>query len=158
MADFTTTGVVNRAWDDALLQAADANIDGAYATAHALPAGFGDCVLLEVEVRVTSIDVIQTNWATSGPRAQLVDASGNAQDVGFSGRWVLQSEAANALQVTATIFPDQMQFWRAAEKLRVSFPEIDSDATPTADVNVYAKVRRIRPNAEESPMLPLTLD
>lgn len=142
--------VIDRAFEEALIEAIESNVNGDYATSHALPSGFGDCALLEASVTVTSIATIEVAFATSGPTFQLLDAAGNPQDILFNTEWIRR--AADA--VAARAGPDQVQFWREADQLRVTWPEIDINATPTADVRIAVKVRRLRPeisrSAEES--------
>lgn len=143
------TQVVDRAFNEASIRWAVANIDGDQALYLGLPSGFGDCALLEVSANVTAIDVIQALYESSGPMFGIFDGDTTAipVDSQFCGRWQLHVSGANNLGVAAHASPDQVQWWREQEVLRIQFPEIDTDATPTADLTVIAKVRRLRGGA-----------
>jgi len=142
------TRVVDRAFDEAILNGAVSNIDGDVNAEFELPAGFGDCALMEASAVVTSIATLVALTNLAGPTFRLLDGpSGNIVDVAFTRRWNLML----ADSVSCRAGPDQVQFWREQETLRVSFPEIDSNAVPTADLNVAVKVRRLRPLLNDAP-------
>lgn len=136
------TQVVDRAYDDASLRWAVANIDNDQALYLGLPVGFGDCALMEVSVQVNAIATILADTTTFGPSAGLFDDATTAVpvDVQFSDKWTLMYSDT----VHCRIGPDQVQFWKESEVLRVSFEEIDTNATPTGDLTVIAKVKRLR--------------
>lgn len=140
------TRVVDRAFDEACIEWNINNIDGDVASTFDLPAGFGDCALMECSIEVNTIATLQTAFDTSGVWFQLL-SGGVAQDVGFCGRWQLRE----ADRVCAWAAPDQVQFWKENEALLVGFPEIDTNASPTADMAVFAKVRRLRPLLQGDP-------
>lgn len=146
MAVFTR--VVDRAFEEAILNGAVSNVDGDVDAEFQLPAGFGDCALLEASAVVTSIATLVALTNLSGPCFRLLDApAGNIVDVAFEGKWTLFKAGA----VVCRASPDQVQFWREQETLRVSFPEIDSNVSPTADLDVVVKVRRLRPMLQGDP-------
>lgn len=150
MTIVAATQVVDRAFQEASIRWAVANIDGTQALYLGLPSGFGDCALLEVSAQVNAIDVIATDFEVNGAAFGLFDgdATGIPIDSQFSARWVKIIGTANDLAVHLQAAPDQVQWWREQEVLRITFAEIDTDATPTADLTVIAKVRRLRVGRE----------
>lgn len=143
------TQVHDRAFEEACLRWAVANIDGVQSIYLSLPAGFGDCALLECSAQVSTIATMMTNPTLSGPAFGLFDSEGTAipVDVQFSEKWILV--LADGLHARAA--PDQVQFWQENEMLRILFAEVDTNATPTGDLTVLAKVRRLRPTLTRTP-------
>lgn len=133
-----------------MLRGTVANLDGVNLLDFTLPAGFGDCLLLEVLVYVDAIDVLGAAGDSEGPRVTLYDAAG-AADRDFIGvpRWTTIDDTANALAIGAHAVPDEIVFWKAEEALRVYTGELDTDATPTADMIVYCRVQRLRTSGTE---------
>lgn len=131
--------------DQVILRGTVANLDGVNLLDFTLPEGFGDCLLLEVLVYVDAIDVLGAAGDNEGPRVTLYDAAG-AADRDFVGvpRWTLLDDTANALAIGAHAVPDEIVYWKENERLRIYSGEIDTDATPTADMIVMARVQRTR--------------
>lgn len=146
-----TFAVLDRAFDEASLYGTKVNLDGDQDDDWGPPAGFGDCALLEVYVEVQSIATLQSSFFTeAGPSAQLWEVGlVRGVEVGMSDFWKING--ATNQTVSARISPDQVQFWREGERLRIRFREIDENATPTADLFVWVKVRRLRPLLSRTP-------
>lgn len=138
--------VVDRAFDETLLVAGVVNIDGDYSDTFALPAGFGDCALLEAYVAVTSIATILASATEYGPTVTMVSPAGAVQDLPFQDNWVRRLTDG----VGCRLGPDQVQFWREHDLLQLNFEEIDTNATAAADLGFYVKVRRLRPELNRS--------
>lgn len=119
----------------------ESNVDGDQALTFTLPPGFGDCALMECSASVATIATVVANPELLGVTFQLTSPEDVPQDIVFNGRWV--KRRVDQLSVWAA--PDQVQFWREHEELKMLFAEIDTNATPTADVVVYIKVKRLRP-------------
>lgn len=90
---------------------------------------------------VTTIATILAAATEYGPILTLLSVGSTVADLPFCGKW--QRRLTDGVQ--AWLSPDQVQFWKEGEVLQVVFEEIDTNATPTADLGVYVKVRRLRP-------------
>lgn len=123
-----------------LVDTSISNIGVPVASSLALPSGWGDSLLLDAHVLVNQIATMMTNPELSGVSIRIVDAQGSSADYLGTGRW--HQTATDVLQ--ATIDPDQVRYLRGDEQIRVEFAEVDVNATPTADVFVFIRVRRIR--------------
>lgn len=122
-----------------------ANVDNDDTLRDGLPPGFGDCVITEVFVTVKDAATLAAGYESEGPMVQVEISSGVVDFVGTS-RWVqvVGTTAATQGGVAAHIRPDEPVFWHEGEELRVDYPEIDTNATPTADVTILVRVQRLR--------------
>lgn len=116
------------------------NLGAPVASSLALPAGWGDSLLLDCHVIVNSIATMMTAPETSGVCIRIVDSQGASADYMGCARW--HQTATDVLQ--ATIDPDQVRYLRGDEQIRVEFAEVDTNASATADCFVFIRVRRIR--------------
>lgn len=124
-----------------LQDTASINIDGDQTWFQELPADFGDCLLLEVDVFIFGIATILASWQTFGPIVYLDLPGLKVDPVGISP-WV--AHLANG--VAAHVQPDTPVLWKQSEALIVRFEEIDTNAAPGADLEIYARVQRLRYN------------
>lgn len=139
----------DRAANQSVLSADDTNVDGALNTIISLPVGFGDVLVLNAQVQAVNIATLFT-IADQGVHWQLLDsAAGLARDFLGSSPWLKKG----ALALTSYIDPDQLVVWRETEQLQLQADEIDTNATPTADVVVLIRVRRLR---QDPPVLERT--
>lgn len=144
--------------DQVILRGTAANLDNANLLDFTLPAGFGDCLLLEAYVYVDAIDVLGAAGDNEGVRVTLYDSAGATdRDIVDCPRWTLIDDTANALAIMAHAIPDEIIFWRENERLRLYTGEIDTDATPTADLIVWVRVQQLRgPTSIEDAQFVLT--
>lgn len=117
------------------------DIDGDQAKALTLPSGFGDCAILHVGVWVAAVATMRANPEIAGPSLILLTpgATANLDPVG-EARWVQFSATA----VQASVEPYRPVYWQQQEELGMYFAEVDTNATPTADLRVFIRVRRLR--------------
>lgn len=137
-----------------------ANVLGAaLSESFSLPPGLGDVALLNLEIRGHAIDVVSTGvtpvrgvraFILSGDQAAVVD------NVGVTP-WILTQDGANALEIGAYLDPDALVLWRQNELLSITSPEMDTDATPTGDFQIFAKCVRVRPIEAPAGQGPLQL-
>jgi len=134
--------------DEVILFGAVADALGAALSENfALPPGLGDVALMNLEIRGHAIDVVSTGVTpVRGVRAFILssDASAIVDNVGVEP-WYLTQDAANALELGCYMDPDALVLWRQNELLSLTSPEMDTDATPTGDIQVFAKCVRVRP-------------
>lgn len=113
-----------------------------------LPAGFGDCALMSVHAIVQTVDVgpVAAPTVPNGVRFMItnVDGSTYADPVGCAP-WYRCFDGTNSVLYQAVVDPDALVLWKQGERLTMNAPELDSDATPTGDLVVIAKVVRVRP-------------
>lgn len=119
------------------------NLDGDRADGLALPVGFGDCILRDVQVRVSDITTLVTLSDVHGCGLVLVDANGEFKAPVGVEFWKQVYGGATTKQVQA-FFPVRDIIWYSGEHLRILFEEIDSNASPTADLAVICRAIRIR--------------
>jgi len=119
-----------------------------------LPAGLGDVAIMSLHAIAQTVDVGPAAASTvpRGLRFMVTSSDGStyADPVG-SAAWYLCFDNANSLLYQAVVDPDALVLWRQAERLTMNSPELDSDATPTGDLLVIAKVVRVRPIEEQAP-------
>lgn len=145
----TQLTIASERWlDEVVLQAlvADA-VTGAVNELFSLPAGFGDCAIMSAHFRATSVDVGPAAAASvpRGVRAMVISQDGSSVvDTVGTSPWYLTFDTATALQYQAELDPGALVLWRQGELLSVASPEMDSDATPTGDLQAYVKVVRVR--------------
>ena len=124
------------------LSATEANVAGAdYSSSTTLPTGFGDCMLLECGLVVTGAGAA-IDPANKGILMWLDDATALVRDVLGVGQLYVITASIDA----AWIKPDMARFWRADERLNISFPDLET-ATNTGDVEVFALVRQLSATA-----------
>jgi len=143
----TTAGIVSERYaEEVTLSSAQANLDNADNDwTISLPAGFGDCLILEASYRVTSIETFAaTNVGLElGIEGSIVDASGVQQDFLGSGRG--STIGINAARgVAVDLKPDQPVRWNQSENLFLRLGEIDVGASDLSDAYVMIRVRRLR--------------
>lgn len=116
-----------------------ANVDGDVNVLNAMPAGFGDCLVEDVMVLVNGIATVVADPFNLGVRAVAWDGI-NIVDHGGTARWVQVS----ATSVTARVWPEQPFLLRSGDSLIVSYSEVDTNASPTGDLTITVKARRLR--------------
>lgn len=105
-----------------------------------LPAGFGPCLIEELNVRETNIDVIRTTVETYGVTVFVRDPSGAVVDVIGTEFWKRTDVGANALGAETHLKPRNPVFWQQHESLMLVTANPDSDATPTGVLAVRVRV------------------
>lgn len=128
----------SRAADQYWLRASENDVVAAdYVSNSALPAGFGDCLLLEVGIVLSGISTI-VDPANKGYLCWLQDVSGAIQDiVGVGQMYACGAAAANGM-----ILPSQIRFWKRNENIGIQVPDVES-AGPTGDIQLFCLVRRL---------------
>lgn len=129
MADVQLSVRSEREADVAVLFGESTNVDGNQANTLVLPAGFGDCWILRAAVYVKAIATMMSNPTLQGPGLWLV-SSGVFSEFLAGPYW--GQTFPNVLATTWE--PEQARLWRDGEKLQVEYTEVDTDASPTADV------------------------
>lgn len=123
-----------------VLQGVTADANGDQNIAYSLPTGFGDCLLLECFVQITQVATLMANPQINGPQITIVVESVQNNDFVGTAYWVM----VGALAMSCHIKPDQPVVWKSQECLALVFAEVDTNASPTADIRVLARVRRLR--------------
>lgn len=114
-----------------------------------LPAGFGDVLLLEVQVlyaNLTGALVADAALVYSGAEVEIGRAVDGAAVAAVGASRFVRSSAgsvAATFRFAADIKPDQAVLWRQQELMVVRSPFLEA-ATSTGDVTAYARVRRLR--------------
>lgn len=138
MALSALTILSTRAADQVWLVATEVNILGAdYASTTTLPAGFGDCIILELAMVGTGLGAI-ADPANKGMLWWLDDTASVVQDV----LAVSQLYAFSAAGVASVAQPDQARYWKSHERLNISMPDLET-ATTTGDIAIRVLVRRL---------------
>lgn len=117
-----------------------ANIDGDIATGINMPASFGDCLLLDAMVTVSNIATMRAAPMDAGVRLTIQTPAGTIIDYIGVARW----HQVGATRLCAYFDPMQIRYIRAEEQIAIFFEEVDTNATPTADLAIHLRVRRIR--------------
>lgn len=140
----------DRALEQAILVASDANVDGDQDVAHGLPDGFGDCLILEWMVLASVIATVRASPEIAGPVLYLVpETDTGVVDMLGGGRWIQH----RATRLAAHGFPEQAVFMRARDRVDIVFAEVDTNVTPTADMEYFLRVRRLR---QQGPQMPVS--
>lgn len=129
-----------------VLKASFANMDGDQVNDVTLPTNFGDCVLDWVYLECSQILTMVANPELLGPMVSVVDSGlVDIRDTLGVSRWT----SPTATSLSAFIQQNWGSvLWRAAERLYIIFREVDTNASPTADLTVIAGVRRLRVSPE----------
>lgn len=123
-----------------VLQATNVDVAGAaFFYTGALPNGFGDCLLLEVHLRIQNIGTVATLSPNVGAEVLLMDGAPNVMDFVGSNYWK-QTQAGS---VVMTVVPDQTRIWKSTEILGVASVAVETSTT-AGDLSMYALVRRLR--------------
>lgn len=151
-----TTAITSERWNDIVLleaSSAAAAAEADVADNFAMPAGLGDCALMEVLVRVFSIGtpIVDAVELARGIFMHVVSQSGAVVDIIGAERWFRTSATAFA----AYLSPDPLVLIRMNEVVQVSFPEMDTGAAGTVVYRVNFKVVRVKP--VDSPPGPIQL-
>lgn len=158
----TALAIYGERWLDEVLLVAQGPADimgAALAESFSLPAGFGDCAILNVEFRAWGIDVVSVGVTpVRGIRAYIQAAAGGkiVDNVGVAP-WIVTQDTANAIELGCFIDPDALVLWQQDELLSITSPEMDTDATPTGELQIYAKVVHVRNVRGQEVKRPLKL-
>lgn len=121
-----------------------ADLDGDRGDDIALPAGFGDCWVHSAHILVTGIATILADavLVARGVELLVIDASANAVDHVGTEYWKKQGVD----RIATTIQPRIGALVQATsgEMMRIAFAEVDTNATPTGDLNLTFRVERLR--------------
>lgn len=144
MAAFGSVTQRQRWLDTVIVRGSLSNIDGEQANTLALPADLGNVAIMDILLTVSQIDVVLANPELYGVSAFIMSAGG-AIPVDFVGsaRFQRTQTTANSIEVDAHIEPDHLIEWKEGELLYIFWPELDTDATPTADATVYVRVAKV---------------
>lgn len=119
------------------------NIDNDQALQNAMPVGTGAVMVLEVIVDITSIATMMTTPELYGPyvRSRSSDATTIRDFIGIE-RWT----RVNTDQLCVRVAGDQPLYLDQGDLLEVRFEEVDTNASPTADINIFARCRVVAGN------------
>lgn len=125
-----------------LIQGGGSNLDGDQALAFELPAGFGDCRLLDVWADVATIATVVANPELLGCTFNILGTPDSShRDIVGVSRW----QKTGAARLSTQLYPLQDSvLWLSTESLFVIYPELDSNVSPTGDLTVNARVMRLR--------------
>lgn len=146
----TAATLLSERWlDEVLIFGSIDNTVGATLTEQfSLPAGIGDVAIMSVLVRMVNIATPPVAAATARGVEVVVIQSGSQStlDIVGTAEWVAASGDGIAFTgVSAYVDPDALCLWRQNELLNIQTPEMDSNASPTGDLRVFAKCVRVRP-------------
>jgi len=148
----TPTRVADRAAEQAVLGWDFDNVDDDQGLVLELPAGFGDCLILEGCIDVASIATAVALDGAIGCSWVMADTSDSIRrDFLGCEQWY----RSGSTRAVTRVSPDPLVVWKATEFIFVTFPELDSNATPTADLKVLVKVRRIRQTSPDRLISPV---
>lgn len=138
-----TTILANRQSNIDLVALSVADINGDQSLDFELPVGYGDAILLSWLIRVASIATAQASIENYGPSITVIDrtagsVSDNADVSDVRWRNIGSSAVSAGEQLISAVL------WRYTESVRVRFLEVDTNASPTADLTAYFRVRRLR--------------
>lgn len=153
MAVTALTVAAERWLDQVMLLGIVANVAGAaMSESFTLPAGLGDVAILNVSVRFSQLDVGPASVITPrGVSVRIVSPDATTVvDIVGSAPILLCFDTATVLEAYAYLDPDALVLWRQTEIMTLLAPEMDSDATPTGDLQINIKCVRVRPI--EAPM------
>lgn len=112
-----------------------------------LPAGMGDVLLIDCMAIISGIATVAPLIEEMGAAWAITTPDGTRRSIVGVGR-LLQ----NSVDQVVTS-PEKMMLpflWRAEEFLFLSVPEVDTNASPTAGWNVWARVVRARQMGAQS--------
>lgn len=154
MATTVMTRLSERWLDEVLLHGRIVNtIGAAFAEFFRLPEGIGDVAIMEAQIDAFNIASLPASIADWGLIAQVVSSDETTTLDILGNPKLLQT---GTLRLGAYISPDPLVLWRAAERVLIQGPELDDDAAPTGDLDVFIKVVRI-PQAEQETKRPIRL-
>lgn len=149
--------IASERWlDEVILFASRANVDGVQSESYTLPDASGDFAIMSINYRVQQIDVLSA-VARTGVTAQIIAPNTGVLDLVGVAEFFTIDGTANALQVEASIDADALCLWRQGELLQILHAELDTDATPTADVQVRVKAVRVRDVVAQEVKRPIRL-
>lgn len=117
------------------------NIDGDQALQNAMPSGTGPVLVLEVIVDISGIATMMTTPELHGPyvRSRSSDATTIRDFMGIEP-WI----RVNVDQLCARVHGDQPLYLDQGDLLEVRFEEVDTNASPGADINIFARCRLVQ--------------
>lgn len=145
---------ISSRWNDIeMLQASVTDLNGDLDQDYTLPAGFGDCAIMEIYVRAEGFATLITTPELVGVGARVLTTNSSAVvDIIGVSRWTRTGGALLA----AYLSPDPLVLWRQNEVVRLQSWELDSDGAPTIDVHAHFKVVKVKP-VESAALGPLQL-
>lgn len=147
---FSNVRVLSERWlDEVLIVAEKANVDGEQDDGFAAPDGVGDLAIMEWSCVFASIATLMANPETAGVSSYIVSpGSSSVVDAAGGARFLRD---ATATRLFAFVQPDALVLWRQGELFGFNSPEVDTNATPTADLFVRIKCVRVRPIESSAP-------
>lgn len=146
-----TLALVGERWlDEIVIAVTKANIGADVADTLIIPANLGDVALMEMLIydfaQATAVSTVEL-----GAIAFIQSAAGNNVDFVGTAKFHRISATASA----AYFQPDPLVLIKSGEVISLSFPELDSNASPTDDMLISVKLVRVRP--QEVAAAPLRL-
>lgn len=121
------------------------NLDGDQSILIELPAGIGDSMLLAWSINISQIATLLTDARTQyGPIVSMNDTLSQTIIEPAMAHMEVWRGGADATAVRAEQQLRRPVVWRTSDSVRVQFEEIDTNATPTADLAVNLVCRRLR--------------
>lgn len=145
-----TAAISGERWlDEVLLVCNFTNIDGDFVLHISPPAGFGDCAIMEVGLYAGPLATTLASPELYGGIVKILNPSGST-NVDILGVYNWTRGVPVLGYVGAYVSPDPLVLWRQGEILAIEGQEVDTNATPTVDFAVFAKVVRVR-SVESAP-------
>lgn len=152
MANLTATFVLqsDRYSDESVLAAGNDNIASTESNTVtlALPAGFGDCLILDWQFYASSVDAILTSTNTYqvlGADSFILGLDAAVKDFAGTAPLLQTAITGGAYKFAGYSNPAQPVLWReVAERFFLDFPPLDQGVGNTTDVRYYVRVKRLR--------------
>lgn len=127
------------------------DLDGAQMAAlKALPAGFGDCRVMEWQAFLGPAATAATP-TLMGLSLSIVDSNSLRTD--FLGAQPFLFVGPSSYTCWRELYAPVL--WRATEKMFLEFSELDTNAAPTMDLRLFVRVQRLRNLGGVSSLGPL---
>lgn len=143
MATVNMTLLSERWLDEVVLLGNLTNMDGDQDNEFVPPAGLGDLAIMELLYFVLNIATILGSFHLYNLRGMVVNAAGSAVDI--IGQHEFYQTGISNLRLTTYLSPDPLVWLKEGERIQLVHAELDTNATPTADAQVYVKCVRVRP-------------
>lgn len=151
--------IASERWLDEVLLTGTAAADAGGADVSdtiALPAGLGDVAIMELMIDASPAATIVADAVLQnlGVRAAVISGDGSTTvDIVGVHRFYRQAAARAGCYIS----PDPLVLWRQGELLALTFPELDTNVSPTMDIAYKVKCVRVRPQIVSEQPQPLRL-
>lgn len=112
-----------------------------------VPVALGDLAIMSVSVGVELVTTVPAaSTSVRGVRVTVTSSDGaSVVDVVGSAEFLQVNDGAVTIGYDAFVDPQALCLLRNNERVRVTAPEMDSNASPTGDLRIRVKAVRVRP-------------